>query len=266
MRQRLQSRGGIDSLTALKGAPALAVLVVLTAFSPLRRVPLDQPNPYTSDAQISAGFCERDFTPDGDVGKPAWKHAEWAEFAHDMTGRHSYPAAATRVAVLWSQSYIYFGFSCRYDRLNIYEGEDPSKERWELWKRDVVEVFLNAQPDRVNHYYEFEVSPNNQWIDLEIDKTKDPFNDAGWNSGFVHATRIDTSGDAKYRAWTCEMRIPVAALGATKMPPDHDWRVNFFRADGLGDDAHRRFLAWSSIPEGTTFHMPTRFGRLRFAN
>ena len=48
--------------------------------------------------------------------------------------------------------------------------------------------FSNPQPERITHYYEFEVAPNNQWIDLEIEKTKTPFNDAAWNSGFSHAT------------------------------------------------------------------------------
>ena len=217
---------------------------------------------YTSQLEVSARFCAADFIPDGDLSKPAWQHADWVEFAHDMTGRRSYPGAATRVAALWSRTSVYFAFSCRYATLNTYQGEDPSEERWELWNRDVVEVFLNPQPERVNHYYEFEVAPNNQWIDLEIDKDKTPFNDPAWNSGFRHATRVD----AVAHIWTCEMRIPVAALGVPAMPPGGDWRLNFFRADGPGSDAQRRFLAWSTIPEGTTFHVPARFGRLRFVN
>lgn len=240
----------------------LSALMVGWAAAP----PAENPDVYTSDSQVTARFSKHDFTPDGNLDKPAWKHAEWVEFSHDMTGHRSYPDAATRVAALWSRHYVYFGFSCRYHRLNIYQGENPASERWELWNKDVVEVFVNPQPGRVNHYYEFEVAPNNQWIDLEIDKTKVPFNDAAWNSGFTHATRIAKSSDAaaSEHVWTCEMRIPVAALGATAMPPAEQWRVNFFRADGPGSDAQRRFLAWSTIPEGTTFHVPTRFGQLRF--
>lgn len=224
----------------------------------------DDASTYTSDAQVSARFCKRDFAPDGDLSKRAWKSAAWVEFAHDMSGVKSYPDAVTRVAVLWSRRYVYFGFRCRFERLNVYEGEDPAKERWELWNRDVAEVFVNPEPDRVSHYYEFEVAPNNQWIDLEIDKTKVPFNDAGWNSGFAHATHVENSSDLAHRIWTCEMRIPVAAFHFGEMPPAHDWRVNFFRADGQGNDTERRFLAWSIIPQGNSFHVPTRFGRLRF--
>jgi hypothetical protein len=36
--------------------------------------------------------------------------------------------------------------SCRYHALNVSEGE-AAKERWELWNRDVAEVFLNPQPE-----------------------------------------------------------------------------------------------------------------------
>jgi hypothetical protein len=145
--------------------------------------------------------------------------------------------------------------------LNVYEGEDVSKERLGLWDRDVAEVFLNPQPEIITHYYEFEVAPNNQWVDLEIDKTKEPFGDANWNSGFVHATKID----ARNHIWTAELRIPLTSMKAASIGPGTLWRVNFLRAAGLGGDEQRLFLAWSSIPEGRSFHVPSRFGILRFA-
>ena len=97
------------------------------------------------------------------------------------------------MASRWTATHLYFAFRCKYSTLNVYEGEDASKERWELWNRDVAEVFFNPGPQRVPHYYEFEVAPNNQWIDLEIDKTKTPFNDAAWDSHFDHATRVDSA-------------------------------------------------------------------------
>src|SRR5690242_7906583 len=217
---------------------------------------------YSSSVEAETKHASANFLPDGDLTKPAWKHAKWLEFDRDASGKSQYPEAATRVASLWTETHIYFAFSCRYDALNIYAGEDSKAERWQLWDRDVVEVFLNPQPERVNHYFEFEVAPNNQWIDLEIDKTKDPFNDASWNSGFEHATSIN----AKNHIWTVEMRIPVSSMNLSAIRPGAEWRVNFFRAAGEGGDDRRKFLAWSIIPEGKTFHVPTRFGILRLVN
>ena len=238
-----------------------AVIATLTA-SFVRQASSKPEQAYSSNMEAETKHSSVDFAPDADLTKLSWRHSKWAEFDNDALGKSHHPEVATRVASLWTNAYIYFAFSGRYDSLNIYEGEDPKTERWQLWDRDVVEVFLNPQPERVNHYFEFEVAPNNQWIDLEIDKTKDPFNDASWNSGFEHATRID----AEHHVWITEMRIPLAVMNVKEPRPGMQWRVNFFRAAGKGGDEQRKFLAWSAISEGKTFHVPTRFGILKLVN
>jgi len=250
---------------ASKIGSCLAVCaVVFAAFtvSSAGQAPSTPKQSYSSSMETETRHCAENFVPNGDVAKSLWKHAKWLEFDNEASGKSHYPELTTHVASLWTETYIYFAFSGRYNELNIYEGEDPKSERWQLWDRDVVEVFLNPQPERVNHYFEFEVAPNNQWIDLEIDKTKGPFNDASWNSGFEHATRID----AEHHIWTTELRIPLAAINVKDPRQGEQWRVNFFRAAGKGGDDHRKFLAWSVIPEGKTFHAPTRFGIIKLLN
>ncbi|MFN8009248.1 MAG: carbohydrate-binding family 9-like protein [Terriglobia bacterium] len=218
------------------------------------------PSPYTSEALINSKFLSRDFLPDGDLNKKAWKETKWVRFSHDAQGSPDYPQAMTEVASRWTTEYVYFAFRCKYSVLNIYEGEDALKERWELWDRDVAEVFINPQPERIHHYYEFEVAPNNMWIDLEIDKEKDPFTNAKWNSQFDHVARIDE----RSKHWSCEVRIPVKSMKASRVYPGAEWRINFFRADGQGESSQRRFLSWSTTPGSKTFHVPERFGRIRF--
>jgi len=223
--------------------------------------PMNAPNPYQSNLSVTSRFSPEDFVPDGNLTKTVWQDAEWVNFDRDTFSQRPFPEAETEVASFWTATHVYFAFQCKYTTLNVYEGEDPAKERWELWNRDVVEVFANPEPERLNHYYEFEVAPNNQWIDLEIDLDKHPFNDAGWNSEFEHATRVDPQS----RVWTCEMRIPVRTLNVRLMEANTEWRINFYRADGPGDDAQRRFLSWSPIrSEKRTFHTPTSFGLVRF--
>ncbi len=243
---------------ALIGALATAAFTLLP-FSNAGLIAATPQQSYASNVQLHAKRSSVDFVPDGDSSKLAWKQAKWAEFDNDASGNSHFPEISTRVASVWTETHIYFLFWCRYDSLNVYQGEDPKAERWQLWDRDVAEVFLNPQPERMNHYYEFEVAPNNQWIDLEIDKAKEPFNDASWNSGFAHATRID----AKNHIWTAEMRIPISSMNVSAIHPGAEWRTNFFRAAGNGGDDQRKFLAWSIIPEGKTFHVPARFGLLR---
>lgn len=222
-------------------------------------------NPYTSDLVTDSRRTQRDFTPDGNLGKTIWKKAKWVKFDHDWAGKRRYPQAETQVASLWTPKQFYLGYACRYTTLNIFKDGDPARDTMGLWNRDVVEVFLNPHPKDVNHYYEFEVSPNNLWVDLEINLSArgQYHGSASWNSGYQHATKVD----AGKHIWTCEIRIPVEAVagkGAT-LRSGAVWRINFFRADGAGGDSQRRLLTWSpTLSRRPNFHVPTRFGRIRF--
>jgi hypothetical protein len=218
-------------------------------------------NSYMSSLQIDCSYASKDFLPDGNLGKSVWKKTQRQRMDRDWQSGRRMAESETYVASVWTDQFVYFAFWCKYTVLNIYEGEATTKERWELWNRDVVEVFLNPNPGRMKHYYEFEVSPNNQWIDLEIDLSKNPFNEASWDSQFEHATRSDT----KNHLWTCEMRIPLKSIRVEAIHPGQEWRLNFYRADGPGDDSRRRFLGWSPNPSNKpTFHQPESFGLIRF--
>jgi hypothetical protein len=224
--------------------------------------PMPDNNQYIRNLTMSSKYLRADFVPDGDVSKEVWKDVPRITFDRDRFGSARFPDSETQVASLWTPGYVYFAYWCRYRSLNIYAGEDSTKERWELWNRDVVEAFINPQPERFPHYYEFEVAPNNQWIDLEIDLSKTPFNDAGWDSHFEHATRVD----AEHRVWLVEMRIPVRSMKVDAIRPGDAWRLNLYRADGPGNDTQRRFMCWSPLPLGPnrSFHQPASFGIIKF--
>ncbi len=224
--------------------------------------PASQPGPYISKSLFTSQFASKDFVPDGRLNKPVWRGANWVKVERGAFDPVTHPQSAMDVASRWTQKYVYFAFRCKYTTLNLYEAKDPSKDFWKLWDRDVVEIFLNPQPERLNHYYEFQVAPNNLWIDLEVDFSQKPaLDDPQWNSGFEHATQIDEQN----HTWTGELRIPVRAFGVTQLAANTEWRVNFYRADGLGDDNQRRFLAWSPVRPAHTFHTPVAFGLIRFA-
>ncbi len=220
-----------------------------------------KPGTYAGNQSIVSRFLAQDFVPDGNLEKKIWSEAETVTFDMPAGAGKRYPESSTRVASAWTAGYVYFAYWCRYTSLNYYEGESTAKERWKLWDRDVVEVFINPEPARFHHYYEFEVAPNNQWIDLEIDLQKTPFNDARWDSHFEHAARIDEQN----RIWTCEMRVPTTSMGIEAIKAGMEWRLNFYRADGPGDDTQRRFLSWGPLAgPKLTFHQPASFGIIRF--
>jgi hypothetical protein len=204
-----------------------------------------------------------DSKPDGDLEKRVWSNARPVWFDQAAFSESRYPDFKTRVASCWTAQFLYLAFSCPYETLTLYQGEDAAIERDRLWERDVVEVFINVDPKSPSHYYEFQIAPNNQWLDSDIDVARKPFNDARWNSGFEHATRVD----AEEQVWAVEMRIPVRSMGLEAIHQGMDWRINFFRCDGVGDDLSRRMLSWGRLPvrvPGGTFHQPASFGTIHF--
>ena len=110
-------------------------------------------NQYLRNLTITSQRVAADFIPDGNLSKNVWQFAPRVTFDRDHTGRTHFPDSETQVASLWTPGHVYFAYWCKYQLLNVYEGEDPAKEKWELWNRDVAEAFINPQPERFLHYY-----------------------------------------------------------------------------------------------------------------
>jgi hypothetical protein len=222
--------------------------------------PIPENSQYIRNLTMTSEFLAADFTPDGNLSKEVWKDAGRVKFDRERLGNGRFPDSETQVASLWTPGYVYFAYWCRYRSLNVFTGEDPAKERPGLYVRDVVEAFINPQPERFRHYYEFEMAPNGQWWDIEIDLTKG--GNIDWDSHFDHVTRVD----AENKVWVLEMRIPVRSMHVDAIHPGDEWRLNHFRVDGPGDDTQRRFMTWSPLPPGHngSFHQPSCFGIIKF--
>jgi hypothetical protein len=83
---------------------------------------------------------------------------------------------------------------------------------------DVSEVFIGSDFKEIKRYKEFEISPQGEWIDLDIDLHK-PHHEEGWtwNSGFQVSARIDGVAHIWYGA----MKIPYAAIDS-RLPAQED--------------------------------------------
>ena len=193
-----------------------------------------------------------------DAGHPAaeWQGTQEIAFCTDWQGKRPDPGRETRVRVLWSPEALYLRFECRYRELYVFSDADPNGRRDHLWERDVAEAFLQPDPSRQPYYREFEVSPNGMWIDLDIS----PGGLADLKSGMRRSVILDE----KSKLWTAELAIPMRAL-TQNFDPTAIWRANFYRVEG--NQEPRAYLAWQ--PTGTpqpNFHVPTKFGMLRFAD
>ena len=155
--------------------------------------------------------------------------------------------------MLWSPKFLYLRFEAHYREIYIYP--ESNQRREQLWLRDVVEVFLQPDANQGKHYKEFDVSPNADWIDLDIAP-------AG-GSGLMCDVKPRASINGERHVWVAELAIPVNCL-TQNFDGEAGWRLNLFRIEGKGSG--RFYSAWR--PTNTSrpdFHVPEVFGTLKFS-
>jgi hypothetical protein len=135
---------------------------------------------------------------------------------------------------------LYFLFTCPYEKLYLRPEPNTQQERNELWNWDVAEVFLGSDFRDIKRYKEFEVSPQGEWIDLDVDLHKRHHEDSWtWNSGVEVAVRTD----APSHRWYAAMRIPYSAVDTRAAALGNILRINLFRTQGAARASPRSDLA-----------------------
>jgi hypothetical protein len=184
-----------------------------------------------------------------------WREATPVYISVDPRGNLQ-PRYRSAVRSRWTDENLFVFFECPYEELHLKPHPDRLSETNELWKWDVAEIFVGSDFENIRRYREFEVSPQGEWIDLDINLDL-PHHEDGWtwNSGFKVAARIDR----KAKIWYAAMRIPFSALDQRAPKAGNKFRVNLFRSQGPPERQHP--LAWKA-PMTDTFHTPERFGEL----
>jgi hypothetical protein len=200
-------------------------------------------------------FAAQDVSLDTDAQSVFWQGAAPVHVEVDVQGK-IVPRYRTEVRSRWTKESLYLLYVCPYEELHLKPSPDTVRETNELWNWDVAEVFIGSDFQNIRRYKEFEVSPQGEWIDLDIDLAL-PHHEVGWtwNSGFQVAARIDR----KAKIWYGAMRIPFAALDQRVPTAGNVFRANLFRSQGPPERQHS--LAWKA-PMSETFHTPERFGQL----
>ncbi|HLY20319.1 MAG TPA: carbohydrate-binding family 9-like protein [Bryobacteraceae bacterium] len=178
-------------------------------------------------------------------------------FAENGPRGEAVPGHRTEIRSRWTRDNIYFLFICPYQVLNLKPNPSRTTETNLLWNWDVAEVFVGSDFKEITRYKEFEVSPQGEWVDLDIDRVK-PLPEGGWlwNSGFGTQARID----ARHKVWYGEMRIPLRSIDPRPPAEGLEMRINFYRCQGR--EPGRKFIAWQPTGEAN-FHVPQAFGLLK---
>ncbi|MEO6911718.1 MAG: carbohydrate-binding family 9-like protein [Edaphobacter sp.] len=166
------------------------------------------------------------------------------------------PGYRTEVRSRWTKGNLYLLYICPYEELNLKPSPSTTTETNQLWNWDVAEIFIGSDFKNIRRYKEFEVSPQGEWIDLDIDLDL-PDHEVGWkwNSGFQVTARIDR----KAKIWYAAMRIPFAAIDPRAPAAGSVFRANLFRSQG--PPPRQKQITWKA-PMTATFHTPERFGQL----
>jgi hypothetical protein len=204
-------------------------------------------------ATIQVAHAVHDLPLDLDSGSSLWSKSLPVTFDSDNYGR-SAPGMRTVVHSCWTRDNLYLLFVCFYREINLKPQPETDGPTAGLWNWDVAEIFIGADHDRIGRYKEFEISPQGEWLDLDIDlDASEHIGDRNWSSHFeavAHINHVD-------RVWCGAMRIPFAAITTAPAQAGTIFRANLFRSQGL----QHQLLTWQP-PMGESFHVPEKFGQL----
>lgn len=200
---------------------------------------------------------EKDFSID-ELDNESWTKADEIPIDKYWSGENAPKDRQFKTKILWSDAAIYVRFEANQNEpLIVSEKADLTSKTRGLWDRDVCEIFLAPDKKEFRKYFEFEIAPNGEWIDLGIyQKPDERITDWDYASGMKSAALIEKT------KVTMAIKIEWSAFGKTPKAKDV-WLGNIFRCVGAG--ATRGYLAWSPTETKLpSFHVPEKFGEFEF--
>jgi alpha-galactosidase len=207
--------------------------------------------------KIKIAHVEKDFSI-GEFDNENWKQAEEVSIKNCWSGEKAKAGRHATAKLLWSDNALYVRFEAnQIEPLVVSEKPDLKSKTIGLWERDVCEIFVAPNSKEANKYFEFEIAPTGEWIDLAICQTSEKREtDLEYDSEMKSAAKIEPD--------KILMAIKIEWKAFGKTPKANDvWKGNLFRCVGGGET--RGYLAWQATKtEPPDFHVPEAFGEFEF--
>lgn len=210
-----------------------------------------------NDSTARVNFISNNF-PISDLESENWKEAPDITIDKYWSGEPAPVGRHFGAKLLWSRTALYVRFDAnRSEPLVVSTKPNLRSKTPGLWSRDVCEIFVAPDKDAPRKYFEFEIAPNGEWLDLAIDLTSGK-RKAAWDfrSGMEAVAKIEE------KRVVMAIKVPWKALG--EMPKAGDvWLGNLFRC--VGKEPDRGYLAWQpTMTQTPDFHEPEAFGEFKF--
>lgn len=208
--------------------------------------------------KIKIAHIETDF-PISEFDNANWESAKEILIENYWSGEKAEIGRQAKAKLLWSDSAFYVRFEAnQFEPLVISPTLNLKTKTVGLWDRDVCEIFVAPNREEPQKYYEFEIAPTGEWLDLKIHQLPEQR-----ETDFDYRSEMRSAAQIEAGKVLTAIKIPWEAFGTA--PRENDiWRGNLFRCVGSG--AKRGYLAWS--PTRTVqpnFHVPEAFGEFQFS-
>ena len=207
--------------------------------------------------RIKIAPVKNDF-PVSELNNKAWKAANEILIDKYWSGENAPVGRRFKAKLLWSKTALYVRFEANQTEPPVVSDAPNLENKTKgLWDRDVCEIFLAPNKAEFRKYFEFEIAPNGEWIDLGIHQKPDErITDWDYHSGMQSKAVIEKG--KTFAAIKVEWR----AFGTTPNAGDV-WLGNIFRCVGAG--ATRGYLTWQpTLTKEASFHVPEKFGEFEF--
>lgn len=208
-------------------------------------------------SKIRIAYIKDDFSI-SKLDNKSWAIAKDITINKYWSGENAPRGRQFKAKLLWSANALYVRFEAnQVEPFVVSVVPNLKTKTLGLWDRDVCEIFVAPNKKEPRKYFEFEIAPNGEWVDLGIyQKPNKRETDFDYASGMKSAAKIE-----KDKVWMA-IKIEWKAFGKTPQAGDV-WLGNILRC--IGKDPTRGYLTWQpTLTKEPSFHVPERFGEFEF--
>ena len=140
-----------------------------------------------------------------------WRRADESAISTYWSGEKAPDGRRFKTRLLWSDTALYVRFEAtQAEPLIVSEKPSLASKTLKLWDRDVCEIFIAPDNREPRKYFEFEVAPSGEWIDLTIDLTSGT-RETGWD----YKSRMQSTAKIEKDKVVMAIKVEWKALGKT---------------------------------------------------